>query len=112
MPANDWEAGQRQVALDDYSQEDDNNNSVAHQLRPLRQIVRRDKDESRQDDCHHDIDQDVLHRIGDGVLALSDKITQHHRRTITGHAAPGTCPVAELRNEEDVDGEEHQAAGQ
>ena len=66
----------------------------------------------RQEDRDAHIYCNILHWIGNRVLPLSDDVTQHHSRTITGYPTPCTGPIAVLRNEDDVDSKEYQTACQ
>ena len=52
------------------------------------------------------------YRVGDGIESLPDEVAQQHRCAVACHAAPRTGHVAVVRDAPDVDGKQHDAAGQ
>ena len=63
-----------------------------------------------EDGGKEEIDKYRFHRVNDRVFSLSDDVAEGHAGGITCKATPGTCHVAVVRNEDDVDGYEYATA--
>ena len=61
------------------------------------------KDEDGQDN----ISGNILERIVDGVIFLSEEIAQYHTDSIGDETSPSTSPIAEVRYEDDIEDDEH-----
>lgn len=63
-----------------------------------------------EDESENHIDYHLLHRIVDRILLLTHKIGEKHRRSISCKTSPGTGDVTIDRYEDNVDGNQYQAA--
>ena len=63
-----------------------------------------------EDEGENHIDHHLLHRIVDRILLLTHKIGEKHGCSISSETSPGTGDVTIDRHEDNVDGNQHQAA--
>ena len=63
-----------------------------------------------EDEGENHIDYHLLHRIVDRILLLTHKIGEKHGCSISSKTSPGTGDVTIDRHEDNVDGNQYQAA--
>ena len=63
-----------------------------------------------EDESENHIDHHLLHRIVDRILLLTYKVGEKHGRSISSKTSPGTGNVTIDRYEDNVDGNQYQAA--
>lgn len=63
-----------------------------------------------EDEGENHIDHHLLHWIVDRILLLTNKVGEKHRRSISSETSPGTGDVTIDRYEDNVDGNQYQAA--
>ena len=63
-----------------------------------------------EDEGENHINHNLLHRIVDRILLLTHKVGEKHRRSISCETSPGTGNVTIDRYEDNVDGNQYQAA--
>lgn len=66
-------------------------------------------DESVAEGSEGDVEEKFGNVVGNRIFELSDDIAQEHGGAIASDTAPGASHEAEMRNAEDIDGNEHQA---
>ena len=63
-----------------------------------------------EDEGENHIDHHLLHRIVDRILLLTHEVGEKHRSSVSSEASPGTGDVTIDWYEDNVDGNQYQAA--
>ena len=106
----DGQTLQREILLHEVSSEDEDEYRVDEAGDEGREVSVSLGHSHEEDEGENHIDHHLLHRIVDRILLLTHKIGEKHRRSISCETSPGTGDVTIDRHEDNVDGNQHQAA--
>ena len=101
---------QREIFLHEISGEDEDEYRVDEAGDEGREVSVSFGHSHEEDEGENYIDHHLLHRIVDRILLLTHKIGEKHGRSISSETSPSTGDVTIDRHEDNVDGNQHQAA--
>lgn len=101
---------QREILLHEISGEDEDEHRVDEAGDSTGEVSVSLGHSHEEDEGENHIDHHLLHRIVDRILLLTHKIGEKHGCSISSETSPGTGDVTIDRHEDNVDGNQYQAA--
>src|SRR3712207_6558933 len=108
--AHDGQAAQGKISLHDVAHEDQDKRRIeGHGGQRAKRLVAPIHSEEKNHRQNY-VKRDVLQRIINGIILLSEQVTGHHTDTIGRKSGPSTSHVTESGDENHVDKDKHHAS--